>query len=95
MLLEDLLELPVGTDVLGDIDVTTTIPGVVQSLEDGSHFIRWIDGYVTVPLGRIRDYDEYIAAHTQLQRAQYERLNFGTDCTNEAEGVPNAQRDAA
>lgn len=95
MLLEHLLALPIGTQVLGDIDVTTTIPGVVESLKDGSHFVRWIDGYVTIPFGRIRDYDEYIAANTQLQPTQYERFDFETDRSNEVEGEPNAHSDAA
>ena len=66
MLLEDLLGLPTGTRVFGDIGVAMNVAGVIDSLEDGSHFIRWEDGYVTVPLGRVRDADEYIATHTRL-----------------------------
>ena len=66
MLLEDLIALPVGTTVIGEVQKTSTLPGVVASLADGSHFIRWDDGYSSIPLGRVRDYDEYIAAHTQL-----------------------------
>jgi hypothetical protein len=67
MLLEDLLSLPVGTRVFGELVVPTMVPGIVASLEDGSHFIRWDDGYSTIPLGNVREYDEYIAAHTELQ----------------------------
>jgi hypothetical protein len=67
MLLEDLLFLPVGTRVFGEIGVPTTVPGVVASLGDGSHLIRWDDGYSTIPLGKVREYDEYIAAHTELR----------------------------
>ena len=67
MLLEDLLSLPVGTRVFGEIEVSTTVLGVVASFVDGSHLIRWDDGHSTVPLGKVREYDEYIAAHTELQ----------------------------
>ena len=67
MLLEDLLSLPVGTRVLGEIELLTTVPGFVASRDDGSHFIRWDDGYSSIRLGRVREYDEYIAAHTELQ----------------------------
>jgi len=69
MLLEDLLGLPTGTHVFGDIRVAMNVTGVIESLEDGSHFIRWEDGYVTVPLGRVRDADEYIATRTRLAPA--------------------------
>jgi hypothetical protein len=69
MLLEDLVGLPTGTRVFGDIGVAMNVAGVIDSLEDGSHFIRWEDGYVTVPLGRVRDADEHIAAHTRLAPA--------------------------
>lgn len=67
MLLEDLLSLPIGTRVFGEIELPTTVPGMVASLDDGSHLIRWEDGYSSIPLGRVREYDEYIAAHTELQ----------------------------
>lgn len=67
MLLEDLLSLPVGTRVFGEIELPSTVPGVVASHGDGTHFIRWEDGYSSIPLGRVRDYDEYIAAHTELK----------------------------
>jgi hypothetical protein len=67
MLLEELLSLPIGTRVFGDIDVSMTISGVVALLGDGSHFIRWEDGYSTIPLGRVREYDEYIASRTALR----------------------------
>jgi hypothetical protein len=67
MLLEDLLSLPIGTRVFGEIELPSTVPGVVASRGDGSHFIRWEDGYSSIPLGRVRDYDEDIAAHTELK----------------------------
>ena len=67
MLLKDLLSLPVGTRVFGEIQLPRTVPGVVASFRDGSHFIRWDDGYSSIPLGKLRDYDEYIAAHTELE----------------------------
>jgi len=67
MHIEELLSLPVGTRVFGEIEVPATVPGVVASLDDGSHFIRWDDGFSSTPLGNVREYDEYIAAHTELQ----------------------------
>jgi hypothetical protein len=67
MLLEELLSLPVGARVFGEIQLPSTVPGVVASFGDGSHFIRWDDGYSSIPLGKVRDYDEYIAAHTEVQ----------------------------
>ncbi len=67
MFLEDFLSLPVGTRVVADIQVSTRLPGVVASLNDGSNFIRWDDGYATIPLGKVRKYDEYIAARVELQ----------------------------
>lgn len=66
MLLRDLLALPVGTHVFGQIHAVTNVPGIVESFKDGSRFIHWTDGYATIPFGKVRDYDEYIAAHTQL-----------------------------
>jgi hypothetical protein len=71
MLLEDLLALPVGTRVFGEIEVPTMVPGVVASIDGGSRLIRWEDGYSTIPLGKVREYDEYIAAHTELQSTRY------------------------
>ena len=71
MLLEDLLALPVGTRVLGEIEVPTMVPGVIASIDGRSRLIRWEDGYSTIPLGRVREYDEYIAAHTELQSTRY------------------------
>ena len=67
MLLEDLLSLPIGTRVYGEIEFPAAVPGVVASRQDGSHFIRWDDGYSSIPLGNVREYDEYIAAHTELE----------------------------
>jgi len=71
MLLEDLLSLPVGTSVFGEIEPPRTLPGVVALLGDGSHFIRWDDGFSSISLGKVREYDEYIAAHTELQSTRY------------------------
>jgi hypothetical protein len=48
MLLDDLLSLLVGTRVYGEIDVPATLPGMVASRGDGSHFIRWDDGYSSI-----------------------------------------------
>jgi hypothetical protein len=66
MLLEELLALPVGARVYGFIESVAALPGVVESCHDGAHHIRWADGYVTIPFGRVRDVDEYIAAKTRL-----------------------------
>jgi hypothetical protein len=66
MLLEELLALPVGTRVIGETELLTQLPGAVASHDDGSHFIRWDDGFSTIPLGKVREYDEYIAGHTQV-----------------------------
>ena len=71
MLVEDLQALPIGTQVLGDVHVSTKVPGVVASMKNGSHYIRWDDGFVSFPFGSVRDYDEYIAAHTELQPVRY------------------------
>jgi hypothetical protein len=71
MLLEDLLVLPLGTRVFGEIKVATMTPGVIASTKDGAHLIRWDDGYSTIPLGKVREYDEYIAAHTELRSTRY------------------------
>lgn len=69
MLLEDLFALPVGTPVYGEIDGFGIVEGIVDSHPDGARFIRWADGFVTVPFGRVRDVDEYIAASTNLAPA--------------------------
>jgi hypothetical protein len=87
MLIEELPALPVGTQVWGDLDITGTIPGVVQSRKDGSHFIRWADGYVTFPFGWIRDYDEYVAARTEIQPSRCARIRLGSDAENETDGA--------
>jgi len=79
MLLEDLLALPVGTRVLGEIEVPTTVHGIIGAFEDGSHFIRWDDGYSTIPLGKVREYDEYIAAHTEPQSTRCLRVDSKED----------------
>ena len=87
MLLEKLLSLPVGTRVFGEIERPATIPGVVESLGDGAHFIRWEDGYRSTPLGNVREYDEYIAAHTELQANRSPRVERKTDSMNMGQTV--------
>jgi hypothetical protein len=87
MLLEDLLSLPIGTRVFGEIELPTTVPGVVASLENGSHFIRWEDGYATIPLGRVREYDEYIAAHTELQPFRLSAPSTSQKSVSGAQGI--------
>jgi hypothetical protein len=74
MLVEDLLSLPVGTRVFGRIEPGTWLPGVIALLDEGCHHIRWDDGYSTIPLGKVREYDEYIASHTRLRPSPYERV---------------------
>jgi hypothetical protein len=86
VLLEDLLSLPVGTHVLGEIALPTTVPGVVASLEDGSRFIRWDDGYSTIPLGNMREYDEYIAAHTELELTRCLRFERKPNSISKGQG---------
>ena len=66
MLLEDLLALPARTQVYGDIENFGMLAGVIESHPDGFRFIRWADGFITIPFGRVREWDEYIAAHTRL-----------------------------
>lgn len=86
MLLEDLLALPVGTRVFGEIELSTTLPGLIASIGDGSRLIRWDDGYSTVPLGKVREYDEYIAAHTELRSAPVLRVVCKAEqCNDRAE----------
>jgi hypothetical protein len=65
MLLKELLCLPVGTRVFGNIDAAVTLPGVIARFPDGSPFIRWDDGCRTIPLGN-GEYDDYIATRTRL-----------------------------
>ena len=87
MLLEDLLSLPVGTRVFGEIEVPTTVHGVIASFGDGTHLIRWDDGYSTIALGKVREYDEYIAAHTELQANRSPRVGRKTDSMNMGQTV--------
>jgi hypothetical protein len=49
------------------------VPGVIASSEGGARWIRWDDGYSTIPLGNVQEYDEYIAAHTDLQSTRVVR----------------------
>jgi len=83
MLVEDLRALPVGTQVVGELKVTKTIPGVVESMQYGPHFIRWADGYVTFPFGWVQDYDEYVAARTEIQPSRCTHIHFETDQEDE------------
>jgi hypothetical protein len=85
MLVEELLELPVGSQVVGELQITRTVPGVVESMKDGPHFIRWADGYVTFPFGWIRDCDEYIAARTETQPSRCTHIRLGPDGENETD----------
>jgi hypothetical protein len=81
MLVEDLLALPIGTDVFGDVGISTKIPGVVASMENGRHYICWDDGFASFPFGSVRAYDEYIAAHIELQpvRCGLSQFEAGSD----------------
>ena len=85
MLIEELLDLPVGTLVVGELPIAKSVPGVVESMQAGPHFIRWADGYVTFPFGWIRDYDEYTAARTEIQPSRCTRIHLGSDGENEAD----------
>jgi hypothetical protein len=49
------------------------VPGVIASSGGGTRLIRWDDGYSTIPLGKVQEYDEYIAAHTDLQSTRVVR----------------------
>ena len=86
MFVGELLALPVGTKVSGELEITKTVPGVVESMKHRPHFIRWADGYVTFPFGWIRDYDEYIAARTEIQPSRCTRIHLGSDCENDTDG---------
>jgi hypothetical protein len=86
MLLEELLALPIGTHVYGDIATAATLPGVIESCQDRFRMIRWADGFVTVPLGLVRDFDEYIAAHTRLAGSRHERRQLDADPRNPSAG---------
>ncbi|MGA8087474.1 MAG: hypothetical protein WCA10_09220 [Terracidiphilus sp.] len=79
MQVEELRELPVGTRVTGELQNTRKVPGVVESLKNGPSFIRWADGYVTFPFGWVQDYDEYVAARTELHPARCSRIHFEVD----------------
>jgi hypothetical protein len=83
MLFRELLELPVGYQVLEELKITKTVPGVVESLKHGPHFIRWADGFVTFPFGWIQDCDEYIATRTEAQPSRCTRIHLGFDCEKE------------
>ncbi len=86
MLIEELLALPIGTPVMGELPIAKTVPGVVESMKNGLHFIRWADGYVTFPFGWIRDYDEYTAARTEIQPSRCTRIHLGSDGEDETDG---------
>ena len=78
MSVEDLMALAVGTHVVGNIEIGTRLPGVVASMKNGSHYIRWDDGFASFPFGSVRAYDEYIAAHTERRTAQCGLSHFET-----------------
>ncbi len=79
MLPEELRDLPTGSHVIGEIEITKRVLGVVEAMKDGPRFIRWADGYVSFPFGWVPAYDEYIAAHTEIQPSRYTRFHLGTD----------------
>jgi hypothetical protein len=83
MLVEELLALPVGTEVIGELPMSKTVPGVVDTMKDGPNFIRWADGYVTFPFGWIRDFDEYIAERTEIQPSRCARIHFEAESKKE------------
>ena len=66
MLLENLLDLPLGTCVFGKDQYAVTLLGTIESTEDGSRLVLWSDGSRTRPLGFSRDYDLEIAARIEL-----------------------------
>jgi hypothetical protein len=90
MLVEDLLALPVGTRVIGRIETGAEFFGAVTSLGNGSRLIRWDDGYVTIPLGKVREYDEYIAGHTRIDGGP--RRYVRDDCEDIEEAVTAGSR---
>lgn len=85
MRVKELLEHPVGTQVVGELQITKTVRGAVESMKHGPHFIRWADGYVTFPFGWIPDYDEYTAARTEIQPSRCMRIHLGSDAEDETE----------
>ena len=94
MSVEDLKALAVGTHVFGNIEIGTRLAGVVESMRNGSHYIRWDDGFASFPFGSVRAYDEYIAAHTELQTAQcgLSHSETGTDqMAAESQGYFNVE----
>lgn len=84
MLVEELSSLPAGAHVIGRIEVTKRVPGVVETMKDGPRFIRWADGCVSFPFGWVPAYDEYIAAHTEIEPSRYSRFHFWTDIGHDA-----------
>lgn len=83
MLVEKLVALPVGTKVVGQLPATKNVQGVVESMKDGPKFIRWSDGYVTFPFGWVPDFDEYVAARTEIQPSRYMRFQFELQSNDE------------
>lgn len=79
MLAEELRDLPAGAHVIGRVEVTKRVPGVVEAMKDGPRFIRWADGYVSFPFGWVPAYDEYIAAHTEIEPSRYTRFHLETN----------------
>ena len=72
MLVKELLELPVGSQVLEELKITKTMPGVVESLKHGPHFIRWADGlcHISIRLDT-RQRRIYCDAHGDSTQSMY------------------------
>ena len=96
MLIEELRALPSGAHVIGKIEFTKEIPGVVESMKGGPRFIRWADGYVSFPFGWVQDYDEYIAARTEIQPSRYSRFHLDTNIVRlDCESTPSVEEEQA
>lgn len=96
--IDELLGLSVGTRVLGNVQITKrAIPGIVQCMKDGPRFIRWADGHVTFPFGWVRDYDEYVAARTEIQpsRCSPIHLEVESGCLNDEGGTLSTGQSAS
>ena len=96
MLVEELRALPNGAHVIGKIEFTREIPGVVESMKGGPHFIRWADGYVSFPFGWVQEYDEYIAARTEIEPSRYSRIHLETNgVAVKCESTPSVEEEQA
>jgi len=77
--IDELRGLPIGTQVLGNVQIGKRITGIVECMKDGPRFIRWVDGHVTFPFGWVREYDEYVAARTEIQPIRCSPVHFEVD----------------